>query len=37
MRGPLGKLMKTSELRRQIALFLHKHKDDKELESPGGG
>jgi hypothetical protein len=35
--GSMGELMKTSELRRQIALFLHKHKDDEELESPGGG
>jgi flagellar biosynthesis regulator FlaF len=35
--GSMGELMKTSELRRQIARFLHKHKDDKERESPNGG
>jgi len=31
--GSMGELMKTSELRRQIARFLHKHKDDGEQES----
>ena len=32
--GSMGELMKTSELRRQIARFLHKHKDEKEQEAP---
>jgi len=31
--GSMGELMKTSELRRQIARFLHKHKDDNEQEA----
>ena len=28
--GSMGALLKTAELRRQIALFLHKHKDDED-------
>ena len=35
--GSMGELMKTSELRCQIARFLHKHKDEKEQDSLNGG
>lgn len=34
--GSMGELVKTAELRRQIAKFLHKHKDDREPQSASG-